>query len=76
VFICDVAMPDEDGYEVMRKVRALQPEKGGDIPAIALTAYGRPEYRSRSAQAGFQMHAVKPVKVEELVAIIQDLTKH
>jgi CheY-like chemotaxis protein len=75
VFICDVAMPDEDGYAVMQKVRALPPEKGGDIAAIALTAYGRTEYRVRTVEAGFQMYAVKPVKSDELVAMIQELTK-
>jgi CheY-like chemotaxis protein len=59
----------------MPKARALTPEKGGDIPAIALTAYGLAEYRLRSVEAGFQMHAVKPVKLDELVEMIQDLTK-
>jgi CheY-like chemotaxis protein len=67
-------MPDEDGYAVMRKVRALPPEKGGNIPAVALTAYGRHAYRARSLKAGFQMHGVKPVKPDELVEMIQDLT--
>jgi PAS domain S-box-containing protein len=70
VLICDIAMPDQDGYAVMRQVRALPPDKGGDIPAIALTAYGRPEYHVRILKAGFQMHAVKPVKPDELIDMI------
>jgi PAS domain S-box-containing protein len=73
VLICDIAMPDEDGYAVLRNVRALPPEKGGDIPAIALTAHGRSEYRVRALEAGFQMYAVKPVKPDELVGMIQGI---
>jgi CheY-like chemotaxis protein len=57
VLICDVAMPDEDGYTVLRNIRSLTPEKGANIPAIALTAYGRPEYRYRALEAGFQAYA-------------------
>jgi CheY-like chemotaxis protein len=73
VLICDIAMPDEDGYAVIRKVRQLPPDKGGDIPAIALTAYGRSEYRTRALEAGFQLHVVKPVKPDELAGVIQDV---
>jgi CheY-like chemotaxis protein len=43
VLISDIGMPDEDGYSLLRRVRALPPEKGGDVPAIGLTAYARPE---------------------------------
>jgi two-component system CheB/CheR fusion protein len=75
VLICDIAMPDEDGYAVLRKVRALPPEKGGDIPAIALTAYGRAEYRVQALEAGFQSYVVKPVRPDDLVAIVQDAIK-
>jgi PAS domain S-box-containing protein len=73
VLISDIAMPGEDGYTVMPKVRALPQNKGGDVPAIALTAYGRPEDRVRALDAGFQMHLAKPVKPEELVVVIQGL---
>ncbi|MGH9850234.1 MAG: hybrid sensor histidine kinase/response regulator [Blastocatellia bacterium] len=66
VLICDIGIPGEDGYAVMRKVRALPPDEGGAIPAIALTAYGRAEDRVRALAAGYQMHVVKPVEPDEL----------
>jgi CheY-like chemotaxis protein/nitrogen-specific signal transduction histidine kinase len=75
VLICDIAMPDEDGYAVLRKVRALPPENGRDIPAIALTAYGRADYRVHALEAGFQAYVVKPVKPDDLIAIVQDVIK-
>jgi len=73
--ICDIGMPDEDGYAVMRKVRALPPDKGAAIPAIALTAYGRAEDRIRALAAGFQMHVAKPVEPDELAVVILSLLK-
>jgi CheY-like chemotaxis protein len=63
-------MPDEDGYSLLRRVRALPPQKGGDVPAIALTAYARPEDVRAAADAGFQLHIVKPVKPEALLGAI------
>jgi len=75
VLICDIGMPDEDGYALIRKVRELQPAAGGTIPAIALTAYGRAPERVRALEAGFQMHVVKPVEPDELVAVILSLVK-
>lgn len=75
VLICDIAMPDEDGYAMLRKTRAIPPEEGGNIPAIALTAYGAFEYRMRALNAGFYAYAVKPVKPDELVVIIQEAVK-
>jgi two-component system CheB/CheR fusion protein len=73
VLICDIAMPDEDGYTVMRKMRALPPDQGGAIPAIALTAYGRAEDRVRALEAGFRMHLAKPVESDELAVVILSL---
>jgi PAS domain S-box-containing protein len=73
--ICDIGMPDEDGYAVLRKVRALPPDQGGAIPAIALTAYGSAEHRVRALSAGFQMHIAKPVDPDELAVVILSLTK-
>jgi CheY-like chemotaxis protein len=70
-------MPDEDGYAVLKKVRALEAEQGAaaDLtPAIALTAYGRSEDRLRALQAGFHMHVAKPVDPAELAVIIASLT--
>jgi CheY-like chemotaxis protein len=75
--ILDIAMPDEDGYAVLKKVRALEAEQGAtadQIPAIALTAYGRSEDRLRALQAGFHMHVAKPVDPAELAVIIASLT--
>ncbi|HKE05116.1 MAG TPA: ATP-binding protein, partial [Blastocatellia bacterium] len=73
--ICDIGMPGEDGYSVMRKVRALPPDKGGAIPAIALTAYGRAEDRVRALAAGFHMHVAKPVEPDELAVVILSLIR-
>jgi signal transduction histidine kinase/CheY-like chemotaxis protein len=74
--ILDVAMPDEDGYSVLKKVRALEATQGAAdrIPAIALTAYGRSEDRSRALQAGFHMQVTKPVEPAELAVVIASLT--
>jgi signal transduction histidine kinase/ActR/RegA family two-component response regulator len=77
--ILDIAMPDEDGYTVLKKVRALEAERGAEadqIPAVALTAYGRSEDRLRALQAGFLMHVAKPVELPELVMVIASLTRN
>jgi signal transduction histidine kinase len=68
VVISDVAMPQHDGYELVRQLRQLPAEMGGQVPAIALTAYARDEDRLRALAAGFQMHVVKPVQPQDLVA--------
>ncbi|MCC5606771.1 response regulator [Nostoc sp. CHAB 5834] len=73
VLICDIAMPGEDGYTLIRKIRALKSDIWGKLPAIALTAYGDTEYRSRALEAGFQSHVAKPVDPGELVAIVANL---
>jgi len=76
VLILDIAMPDEDGYTALKKVRAMEAEQGAAadrIPAIALTAYGRSEDRLRALQAGFQMHVAKPVDPAELAIVIASL---
>jgi PAS domain S-box-containing protein len=75
--ILDIAMPGEDGYAVLKKVRALEAEQGAEadqIPAIALTAYGRGEDRLRALQAGFHMHVAKPVEPAELAVVVASLT--
>jgi signal transduction histidine kinase/FixJ family two-component response regulator len=77
VLILDIAMPDEDGYTALKKVRALESAQDATadrIPAIALTACGRSEDRLRALQAGFQMHVAKPVEPAELAVIIASLT--
>ena len=61
VLVSDIEMPGVDGYTLIRKVRALAPEQGGKTPAVALTAFSRPEDRIRSLMAGFNIHVSKPV---------------
>jgi CheY-like chemotaxis protein len=70
VLVSDIGMPDADGYELINWVRALGVAKGGNIPAIALTAYARTEDRVKAIAAGFQMHVVKPVEPVELVTMV------
>ena len=75
VLISDLGMPDEDGYSLIRKVRALNPEHGGKIPAIALTAYALEEDRMRALLAGYQIHIAKPVNPAELIAVLGGLAR-
>jgi len=66
-------MPDEDGYALITKIRALPSERGGHIPAAALTAYARAEDRMRVLRSGFQFHLPKPVDSAELVTVVASL---
>ncbi|MDB5299661.1 MAG: two-component hybrid sensor and regulator [Phycisphaerales bacterium] len=75
VIISDIAMPDEDGYDLIRAVRALPPENGGATPAIALTAYAREEDRLRALDAGFQAHLPKPIDPAALTATTAQLAR-
>jgi len=70
VLVSDIEMPGEDGYSLIRKVRALDHDHGGDTPAVALTAYGRIQDRMLSLTAGYSMHVPKPVDPGELATII------
>jgi len=70
VLVSDIGMPEEDGYVLIKRVRALSSEAGGNIPAIALTGYVRVEERMRALEAGYQMFVPKPVEVGELAIII------
>ena len=74
VLVSDIGMPEEDGYTLIRKVRALSAEQGGRIPAVALTAYARAEDRKQAMLAGFQVHIPKPVEPNELAVVIANLT--
>jgi signal transduction histidine kinase/CheY-like chemotaxis protein len=74
VLISDLGMPGEDGYSLIKKVRSLSPEEGGQIPAAALTAYARVEDRMRVLRAGFQIHLPKPVEPAELIAVVASLS--
>jgi PAS domain S-box-containing protein len=73
VLMSDIGIPGEDGYSLIRKVRALSPEQGGRIPAVALTAYAREEDRMRALVAGYQSHVAKPVNPAELIAVLTGL---
>jgi signal transduction histidine kinase/CheY-like chemotaxis protein len=70
ILIADIGLPEEDGYALIRRIRRLDPEQGGRIPAIALTAYARAEDRDRALAAGFQRHVAKPVEPHALVRIV------
>ncbi len=69
LLISDLGMPEEDGYTLIRRVRALPAERGGQVPAVALSARIRPEDRIEALSAGFQMHVAKPVAPAELLAV-------
>lgn len=73
ILVSDLGMPDEDGYSLITKIRALPAERGGLIPAAALTAYARSEDRMRVLRSGFQFHLPKPVDSAELVTVIASL---
>ncbi|WP_438018704.1 response regulator [Sorangium sp. So ce315] len=73
VLVSDIAMPGEDGYELIRLIRQRPPHAGGDLPALALTAYARKEDQKRALDAGFHMHATKPIEPAALVAAVASL---
>jgi signal transduction histidine kinase/ActR/RegA family two-component response regulator len=76
VLLSDIGMPDMDGYMLMQQVRALPPEQGGQVRAIALTAYAGEMNQQQALQAGFQRHISKPVEPEVLVGAIASLLNH
>jgi signal transduction histidine kinase/CheY-like chemotaxis protein len=67
ILVADIAMPHQDGFDLIRALRKLPPEQGGKVPAIALTAYATDEARSQVLAEGYQMHLAKPMHLEELV---------
>ena len=70
ILLSDIGMPDMDGYDFMQRVRRLPQDQARSIPAIAITAYARPEDRQRALLAGYQIHLSKPIEAEELIAAI------
>jgi signal transduction histidine kinase/CheY-like chemotaxis protein len=74
VLVSDIAMPEVDGYELIRRVRSLVPG-GRDLAAIALTAFARQEDRRRALEAGFHTHVAKPVEPAELVRVVASVTR-
>ena len=73
VVLSDIQMPGEDGYALIRKVRALPPDRGGQTPAAALTGLTTEEERARVLRAGFQYHVAKPVDARRLVEVVTTL---
>ena len=73
VLLSDIEMPGEDGYALIERVRALPPERGGRVPAAALTAYARAEDRVIALQRGFQIHLAKPIEAVELATVVASL---
>ena len=73
VILSDIAMPEEDGYSFIQKVRSLPSDKGGDTPAAALTAYAREVDRRQALAAGYQMHIAKPIGASQLITMIARL---
>lgn len=75
ILISNIVLPDEDGWELIQQVRSLEPEQGGQIPAIAVTAAANPENRTRLLKAGFQAYFFKPFETDELMQKIIDLVQ-
>jgi CheY-like chemotaxis protein len=76
LLLTDVGMPEENGLQLIRNVRALPPESGGRIPAIAVTAYASSSQKEMALRAGFDSHVVKPYDAETLVAVIAEIASH
>jgi PAS domain S-box-containing protein len=73
VLVCDIGMQEEDGYSLIRRLRAIEKKEGGVLPAVALSAYARSEDRTKAIRSGFQIHLAKPVEPTELLAVISSL---
>ena len=72
--VCDIGVPEEDGYSLIRKVRAAEGDQVDRTPAVALTGYARSEDRAKALSAGYQMHVAKPIDPLELTAVVARLT--
>jgi PAS domain S-box-containing protein len=75
VLVADIGMPEVDGYELIRRIRARSPQSGGRVPAAALTAYARTQDRLRVLSAGYQTHVPKPIQPAELIMVVASLAK-
>jgi CheY-like chemotaxis protein len=73
VLLSDIEMPDETGYSLIGRLRALAPEPAGGVPAAAMTAHGSREDRDRALAAGFQRHLAKPFQPTDLFALVGEL---
>ena len=74
VVVSDIGMPGEDGYALIRRIRALESEDVARTPTVALTAFARPEDRARALRAGFDAHVSKPIEPSEIFAVLSSLT--
>jgi CheY-like chemotaxis protein len=75
VLVSDIEMPGEDGYSLIRKIRASEANRGTRMPAVALTAHARVDDRMRALSAGYDAHVAKPVEPAELVMVIASLAR-
>jgi CheY-like chemotaxis protein len=75
VLLCDIGLPLEDGYSLIRQIRSLRAEEGGRVPALALSAYTRFEDRQQALAAGFQMHLPKPINPLLVIRSLADLSR-
>jgi CheY-like chemotaxis protein/anti-sigma regulatory factor (Ser/Thr protein kinase) len=75
IILCDIGMPEQDGYELIQRIRSLPNEQGGSTPAVALTAFARSEDRRRALLAGFQLHVPKPAEPAELLAVVASISR-
>lgn len=73
VLVADIGMPVEDGYQLIRRVRALEGPQGGTIPAVAVTAYAQNDDRARALSAGYDEHLAKPVDLKRLASVVSAL---
>ncbi len=73
ILVSDIGMPEMDGYMLMRQIRSLPLEQGGQIPALALTAYAGEMDLKQAIAAGFQRHLAKPIDPEAVIAIVTEL---
>ena len=71
VIVSDIGMPLEDGFSLMRRIRRRGPAAGGNVPAIALTAYAAERDKAEAAAAGYQAHVSKPFEPDELLAVLE-----
>ena len=75
VLVSDIGLPHEDGYSLLRRIRQLSPEAGGEVPAAALSAYAAPDDTRKAMEAGFQAHIAKPVEPNRLASVIGQLVQ-
>ena len=74
IFICDLSMPGLDGLQFLRRMRELPRERGGRLPAIAITAYYEDFAAAAALEAGFDAYMIKPIKLEELARLVKEIT--